>query len=393
MDVLLVLNPMYPKRDHNSNIIMKLVPFWSSGSQIKVISEGKRNSKEHFPKFVDKTPIKFINVNKIEKAIINILKHFKNEGDLTYLLIHFKMKFHVLLSSRNKQVILSTYMKLDPPYITSKINRKCVKALYLMDPTDAMVYENKTVTDESSVFLDMLKNYDVIFTTPFINDAMTKKGYAPYIKRVSEISFPMITGFDNTMSKDDDGKIKLLFCGVMYSDIRSPEYLLKIISRLDERFVISFIGIHCEHMIKSFNIKTDAQIITHPPIDYEKIKQVIADSDILINIGNSVPVHIPSKTLEYINTGKPFVNFYKFDECPTLHYTRSYPLCLNINEQDTDLESATRRFIDFCTSTKGKKLDKEWILKNYKDCTPNVIAKHIEDTCLNIYDQKYNSHK
>ena len=79
----------------------------------------------------------------------------------------------------------------------------------------------------------------------------------------------------------------------------------------------------------------------------------MADADVLINIGNSVPVHMPSKTLEYINTGKPMVNFYKFADCPTLYYTKRYPLCLNLYEKEFDPARDTARYYNRskgCTS-------------------------------------------
>lgn len=105
----------------------------------------------------------------------------------------------------------------------------------------------------------------------------------------------------------------------------------------------------------------------------------MANADILINIGNSVPVHLPSKTLEYINTGKPFVNFYKFDECPTLSYTKRYPLCLNLSEQNEDIDAVAEQFIAFCLNSKGKQLAREFIESGFAESTPQYIAKIISD--------------
>ena len=114
-----------------------------------------------------------------------------------------------------------------------------------------------------------------------------------------------------------------------------------------------------------------------PQQPYEVALQAMADADILINIGNSVPVHMPSKTLEYINTGKPVVNFYKMQDCPTLYYTNRYPLCLNLSEQDPDLDAAADRFMSFCLENKGKTVDRAYIESEYADCTPEYIAGKI----------------
>lgn len=171
--------------------------------------------------------------------------------------------------------------------------------------------------------------------------------------------------------------ISLLFTGWMCSDIRSPQYFLDIVSRLDERFSVTLMGRECDKLQERFPTKTRAKLVTLPQQPYEVALQAMADADIMINIGNSVPVHMPSKTLEYINTGKPFVNFYKMDDCPTLYYTKRYPLCLNMSEKDTDLDAAARRFIDFCVENKGKTVDHDDIEREYADCTPKYIANQI----------------
>ena len=137
------------------------------------------------------------------------------------------------------------------------------------------------------------------------------------------------------------------------------------------------------HAHLKYGVSCDAYHITAPCPDGSAaaacMKQAMADADVLINIGNSVPVHMPSKTLEYINTGKPFVNFYKMDDCPTLYYTKRYPLCLNMSEKDTDLDAAAQRFIDFCVSSKGKTVDRTFLETEYADCTPQYIAQKILD--------------
>ena len=198
-------------------------------------------------------------------------------------------------------------------------------------------------------------------------------------EKLIPVGFPMIVDRHLVQQRERDDRIHLLFCGWLYSDIRSPKYFLDILSRLDERFVVTFMGRECEKLTERFDVQTKAELITLPQQPYETALQAMADADVMINIGNSVPVHMPSKTLEYINTGKPFVNFYKMDDCPTLYYTKRYPLCLNMSEKDTDLDAAAQRFIDFCVSSKGKTVDRALIEAEYADCTPQYIAQKILD--------------
>ena len=252
--------------------------------------------------------------------------------------------------------------------------------LYLMDPPERI--SNGTPTKYRDKLLTrVLEKNSVLFTTPFIHNGLMSHHINRSSKsNIIDVGFPMITRMSLQRSqKTFTHKISLLFSGWLCSDIRSPKYFLEILSRLDERFVVTFMGRECEKLTERFDFQTKAELITLPQQPYETALQAMADADIMINIGNSVPVHMPSKTLEYINTGKPFVNFYKMDACPTLYYTKRYPLCLNLSENDPDIESAAARFVEFCVENKGKTVDRAYIESEYADCTPEYIAKKILD--------------
>ena len=66
------------------------------------------------------------------------------------------------------------------------------------------------------------------------------------------------------------------------------------------------------------------------------------------------------------------MNFHKLPACPTLHYTKRYPLCLNIYEGDT---SDPEAFIRFCLENRGKIAPEPHI----PECTPHFIAQAILD--------------
>ena len=252
------------------------------------------------------------------------------------------------------------------------------KILYLMDPPNEICGKASTPYRARNL-RRVLCSQDTILTTPFIRQSLLEQGYKVLEQKLIPVGFPMIVDRHLVQQQERDDRIHLLFCGWLYSDIRSPNYFLAILSRLDERFVVTFMGRECEKLTERFDVQTKAELITLPQQPYETALQAMADADVMINIGNSVPVHMPSKTLEYINTGKPFVNFYKMDDCPTLFYTKRYPLCLNMSEKDTDLDAAAQRFIDFCVSSKGKTVDRTFLETQYADCTPQYIAQKILD--------------
>ena len=247
-----------------------------------------------------------------------------------------------------------------------------------MDPPPAVRGEADTPY-RTRMMRRILRGTDVIFTTPFCREVISAGEYRRYSSKVVPVGFPIVTAQTVRPPEKarEPGRFRLLFCGWLCSDIRSPRYFLDLLSRLDERFTVTFMGKECTQLRKRFSVQTKAELITLPQQPYETALQAMADADILINIGNSVPVHMPSKTLEYINTGKPFVNFYKMDDCPTLYYTKRYPLCLNLSEREPDLDAAAERFVAFCEQSSGKTVDRAFLEEEYADCTPGFIADRI----------------
>lgn len=289
------------------------------------------------------------------------------------------------LNKLNKyDLILSTVWPFGVGIASSKIKgpKKCC---YIMDPPYEIQREKQEKTHSHSLNA-LIKNSDLILCAPATKTALLESGYEKYSEKIIPVGFPMIeehkrTDDSNNLKMNKD-KINLLFCGWLYSDIRSPEYFLHIVEKLDERFCVWFMGRECDKLFERFSIKTKAEIKAIGYQPYQIAVNAMADADIMINIGNSVPVHTPSKTLEYINTGKPTVNFYKLDNCPTLYYTERYPLCLNIRE-DGDLASDITAFEAFCVDNKGKSVERQKIEEMYKECTPEYIAKVIMECADN----------
>ncbi len=399
--LFLILNPLYPWRDHNSNLILKIAPFMDVDTHI--ISTNANNicwnlpydkNKKDIPKEIDNIPVTFTPNNKlVDKLALFAFRRLFSEEQSTSLLLSLKLYFASLFRIRKSHAVLSTNQWIFTAFAASLLGKRITKSLFLMDPSHSMYTEGIDVKSDSPRFLRALSKYDVVFTTRFTREVMEKKGYSAYAKKIVDVSFPMITGFDKKSNRVDDGKILLLYSGKLYLDssIRSPKYFLKIISRLDSRFRIVFAGEDAPQLLDVFPIETEAEIVLLPHMNSDDLQQYMANADVLVNIGNSVPVHLPSKTLEYINTGKPIVNLHKFDDCPTLHYTKRYPLCLNINENDENIEKVTKDFIEFCLQVKGKSMEQSWIAENYSECTPRAIGETIMTTLNQIYDEKHSN--
>ena len=382
MKILLMTGALLPHPGNNANLISKLIPFLTAEHEVHVFApafgmtelpETSFGVPAHWATDMQRD----FKRNFVYPAFSKLVDNGAYSDALQEMVMLRELK--KVRKTFDFDAVISTSEPFTSAISSTKIEN-VKKALYIMDPPDCG-RGGKGTPFRNRNLGKILADQDVILTTPFISKALNDNGYGKYDGKIMSVGFPMVEEHnrgDSSIIKDS-GKINLLFCGWMYSGIRSPKYFLDIVSRLDERFCIYFMGKECDKLRERFVFETKAEIVTLPQQPYQTAIDAMFDADILINIGNSVPVHMPSKTLEYINTGKPMVNFYKFPDCPTKYYTDRYPLCLNLFEGGSDIDNAAESFIDFCLTQKGKTVKREYIEREFADCTPRYIAQQILD--------------
>lgn len=380
MKILLLTGSLYPSLNSNANLMSKLISHFQKSHSVHVLAPASHHHSE-LPGTVFGVPVHWVIDNRqdlIRRVVYPILAKLTDRNGYSDAIQSMLLRDAAKKLHRDYpfDVVISTMEPFPSGCAAIKLPG-CKKFLYVMDPP-ACTYDDSAVTPYRRRMLPkILSGHDCILTTPFIRQALKEKGLGQYDHKIISVGFPMLDTRCNT--SDASEKIELLFCGWMCSEIRSPQYFLDIVERLDKRFRVTFMGKECDKLTERFDIHTRAELVALPQQPYDVALEAMARADILINIGNSVDVHMPSKTLEYINTGKPMVNFHKLTKCPTLYYTNRYPLCLNLYEGDPDLDSAARRFISFCLDAKGKTVPRSIILDEYPDCTPEYIARQILD--------------
>ena len=370
MNILILTAPLHPQPGNNTNLLLKLLPHLSQQHTVHLAAPDPTgtcpNSFSGFPVHRIRDPRDLY--RKLIVPAVGRLTDPKGFSDATQAMVLHRG----LRAIRKEYPFDAILISMEPfPSALAVCGLKGVrKFLYLMDPPAAAL-DTPTTPLRTRMLPKLLNEQDAVLTTPFIRQALEDRGITAHYR---EVGFPMLMPNPATPTDSDipmpQEKINLLFTGWLYSDIRSPKYFLELARHLDERFRIVFMGKECEKLRERFDFDTKAEVVTLPNQPYQVALNAMAGADILINIGNSVPVHMPSKTLEYINSRKPIINFHKLPDCPTLHYTRRYPLCLNIYEGDAPDPEA---FIRFCLENRGKTVPEPVI----PECTPHFIAQCI----------------
>lgn len=217
-----------------------------------------------------------------------------------------------------------------------------------------------------------LEAADIIITTPIINKKFLKLYPVNLTNKVFEMEFPsLIIDQYNDLSLQNEGPIKCLFAGNIYKGIRDPLYTLKLFGSLEndniELHLLGDCQIEVPEELKKSNI------FFHNRVTIDEVGMQMQEASILVNIGNKMSNQLPSKLADYVSTGKPIINVYKNDECPSLLFLDAYEYVLNIKEND-DFEHDSLKLKEFILTNRNKRMTSDSIFEKYKKCTPEYCA-------------------
>lgn len=232
------------------------------------------------------------------------------------------------------------------------------------------------------------KQATLVMTTPIICKEAAENYQNRYKSKFVEIEFPNVSNrysSDTEKNIREDEKIRCLFTGNIYSGIRDPKYTLELFQRLtNPRIEFVLVG---ANKIQTLDKDNGGQISLLGARSLNETRKIISDADILVNIGNAMQNQVPSKLFEYISTGKPIVNIYKNQDCPTLHYLEKYPYVLNLFEDMKDIDSQVKMLETFILDNYKKRGDISKIMHTYIQCTPQYCANQMVDAFHMLFNK------
>ena len=225
----------------------------------------------------------------------------------------------------------------------------------------------------------MLNNANYIITIPSIYDSISKSLSEIQKQKYKVLEIPNVTSENIDPLKSSyfidehkNGRICCVYAGQLYKKIRDPQYTIRIFNSLkDHHYILYLVGIYEKDLPEECR-KMD-NIICLGKKSIQETKEILNESDILINIGNNVTNQIPSKIFEYISTGKPIINFHKSMQCPTLRYMEKYPCALNVLECEEQYEDNIVKIAEFIANNSNTRIDPLLIENLYIDCTPDYF--------------------
>lgn len=309
--------------------------------------------------FVDRYGIS----KKTYKQIVDLLKSTGNDYDIIVSTC-YPFTLHIIASQ-----LLNIYKnaKWYPVFLDPFVHNFCLP--------------KKEINKRKKIANKVLEKANKIFMVRGIKEENESRGYVPpYHEKVTSISLPNLKDLTSERKNASLDKISLTYAGVFYKDIRNPKKMFEILGKIGDGFELNLMSRCCEKLVKKLINKTkNIKINNYGYLKREECLKILDDTNILVNLGNTITNQTPSKVFEYIGMGKPIINFY-FDEKDTsLFYLKKYPLCYNINVNNYTSEDV-EGLREFCLKNKDKKL-------TYSEATVNLKEELAEAICKKFYNE------
>lgn len=178
------------------------------------------------------------------------------------------------------------------------------------------------------------------------------------------------------------GKIHIAYFGTFYETVRMPDAFLAIIAQLFQQFPdqqarlqIHFFGeIPAKAWVVFENdpsLRKNLQF--HGLVTRETVAAAMQQTDFLLNIGNTTNYHLPSKSAEYLRSGKPIINICQNEEDTFAEFMCDYTLICNLSSQVSPHENARQLHL-FLDENIGKSVPPEKITQMAQPYTLESIA-------------------
>lgn len=377
--ILIVLYAYYPFGNANTNVMQPHIEALKEKYDVLVLTKDKTRRLPQKEQIDDITIVRYNKPNFIEKTIFE-LYHIDTKVKrkllkrIAIIFGHTVSKiFYTVFSHPEFQAIKKICQVNEFKFVISTCETfsshlnvlhakkdniiTCAWFPYFMDPHAFYVHNRKSDKLRKQEW-EVYETADLVFITEEIFIENQKTEFARFINKTRPVKFANFSCKTHPLLKDIfiKDKINCVYVGsLLNEEIRSPEYFYRIINGLDSRFRIYMICnnlTHCNVQIRDKVLQKKELVAWHTDLPLDECLGIIANADILINLGNRSINQTPSKIFDYISTGRPIVNFYSLEDDTSKRYLEKYPLKINIYESEEMLKGNLSCFIDFCIGVK-----------------------------------------
>lgn len=273
------------------------------------------------------------------------------------------------LQALSKQYDFDSVISVGLPFTThmvaSNLKKRNSNISWLMDIEDPFCYSEEFYVNNFSLYKKLniktehklMHRADSISVT--IEEAKNKYlALFPSLKNKIKITPPLSTLTTPLKKYKEKEEIDLAYFGTFYKNVRKPQLLIPLLKSLSTQHKIrlhfyGFIPAFCFESMEE--IRSICQLHLHGLVSRDVLPLKISESDYLINIGNSTDYHLPSKVVDYLESGMPIINICQLPNDTTKLFFSGYDWIFNW-EMNSIIEKSA--LLEFIHKTKGQQVEK-----------------------------------
>lgn len=110
------------------------------------------------------------------------------------------------------------------------------------------------------------------------------------------------------------------YAGALYKKIRDPSIFLEFLTKIEDDFVFhiytDFSNTQTINILEPYFLKLGRRMVVHDKIPRIECLEVMSRMDFLINFSNATQIQAPSKIVDYVLSGRPFLNIQQENSDP-----------------------------------------------------------------------------
>lgn len=172
--------------------------------------------------------------------------------------------------------------------------------------------------------------------------------FEEFIPKMEVVNFPLFTKLNIETRPESNGKIRFVYAGTLYKELRNPTYLCKILIQLSSKMPIEvyFLGSgDCDDILDEASQRTDGAIKRLGMQPHDIAMNYLGSADVLLSIGNAESPMAPSKIYEYMSTGKPILHTYTYENDPCIEPLKKYGNSLLVRAGDNNIQDKVAEFV------------------------------------------------
>ena len=329
-------------------------------------------------------------INKVKKLIY--ISHYPMTSVIFTLRYYFKAK--KLHKEHNIDLIISVYNPIESYAAGILLKRKFPNIKLVLYVLDSLT--NNGLTRFISQKLNDNKGWtwekrgysiaDLILNMKCHEEHHSRQRYDQYRKKMKIVDIPLFRSI--TCKQDtnffDSSIINIVYTGALGYEYRNPKYLCDLflsIPNIDSYKLHFFSRGNSESLLENYSQISSGKIVRHGYVDVKTSINAICNASILVSIGNSNSIMIPSKIFEYMSTGKPIIHIFSRNDDSCLPYYSKYENVLLIDQYDS-FEVNMNKLNIFIRNQDN--IDINSIKSIFNENTPEYTAKFIVEEMKNI---------